>query len=436
MTTSRNAAWVERSKRKWVQALKDNLRERLPAPELMVALLTLFKPSSYPDEVEELDAYGKNALERVIQHFCSSDSQTVKVYLGRDDSVMEKTVKLFDAEALRRDFSSLKTFVFDRKGKMKREEKLIHVCAVPVENESDSDSDEQLFEFTRGKKGKRRQKQMVTVAYQAGDIIRDWLSSEAFVFTHPNITGIAQIYSILTVHSADCERGVSALKRIQTAFRNRLKQDTLEMLMYIKLNGPAPREFNFDHAVKLWLHKTRRNIDASRAVTSAQRVEANRLLSFQWGVSRIPPALLTEQEQLAELSEEEVMSEDEPEEDEESVSLSLSDEQDEDEAELEQEEKQKNTAIAFEDRYFGSGTRPVGAKKRPAGKLAHGLEKKSRQVQNAETVAKMVQLEEDEQNEPEAAADGLHDVSDRVGRIRKTPRAGDGTPLGWQTKPT
>ena len=41
----------------------------------------------------------------------------------------------------------------------------------------------------------------------------------------------------------------------------------------------------------------------------------------------------------------------------------------------------------------------------------------------------MVQLEEDEQNEPEAAAEGLHDVSDRVGqcaRWRRTSRTEGG----------
>jgi hypothetical protein len=47
-TADRTRDWLERSRRAWLRALVDNLRARLPHPELLVALHTLFDPQQYP----------------------------------------------------------------------------------------------------------------------------------------------------------------------------------------------------------------------------------------------------------------------------------------------------------------------------------------------------------------------------------------------------
>eukprot|EP00733_Pompholyxophrys_punicea_P001585 Pompholyxophrys_punicea_v1_NODE_844_length_1222_cov_6.458440.p1 type:complete len:110 gc:universal NODE_844_length_1222_cov_6.458440:781-452(-) len=69
------------------------------------------------------------------------------------------------------------------------------------------------------------------------------------------------IYVVLTLQSADCERGFSAMKRIKTATRNRLSNTTLEQLMYISINGPDLKNFDFQKAVATWYSRGVRRID-------------------------------------------------------------------------------------------------------------------------------------------------------------------------------
>ncbi len=47
-TPGRTQPWVEANRRIWVRAIVDNLRARLPNPELLVALQELFDPTQYP----------------------------------------------------------------------------------------------------------------------------------------------------------------------------------------------------------------------------------------------------------------------------------------------------------------------------------------------------------------------------------------------------
>ena len=52
--------------------------------------------------------------------------------------------------------------------------------------------------------------------------------------------------------TADCERGFSAVKRIKTVLRNRLKTQTLDCLMRISVEGPELENFNFENAATVW----------------------------------------------------------------------------------------------------------------------------------------------------------------------------------------
>ena len=64
---------------------------------------------------------------------------------------------------------------------------------------------------------------------------------------------------VLPIATADCERGFSAMNRIKTVPRNRLKTSTLEQLMYISIEGPTADKFDFDKAADKWggLHQRR-----------------------------------------------------------------------------------------------------------------------------------------------------------------------------------
>ena len=64
---------------------------------------------------------------------------------------------------------------------------------------------------------------------------------------------------MLPIATADCERGFSAMNRIKTVPRNRLKTNTLEQLMFISIEGPSPDKFDFGRAADKWgeLHHRR-----------------------------------------------------------------------------------------------------------------------------------------------------------------------------------
>jgi len=61
------------------------------------------------------------------------------------------------------------------------------------------------------------------------------------------------------VHTADCERGVSAQNIVKTAHRNRLSPSTVDDMLTIKLEGGDSKDFDFQAALKHWRDaKTRR----------------------------------------------------------------------------------------------------------------------------------------------------------------------------------
>ena len=57
---------------------------------------------------------------------------------------------------------------------------------------------------------------------------------------------------LLPIATADCERSFSAMNRIKTTPRNRLKTSTLEQLMIISIEGPPEEEFDFSAAAEKW----------------------------------------------------------------------------------------------------------------------------------------------------------------------------------------
>ena len=77
---------------------------------------------------------------------------------------------------------------------------------------------------------------------------------------YPSFAKLSLVALILPVSIADCERGYSTLKRIKTAPRNRLKTQTLDMLIQISSEGPEITKFNFENAATVWGSKTNSKI--------------------------------------------------------------------------------------------------------------------------------------------------------------------------------
>ena len=84
------------------------------------------------------------------------------------------------------------------------------------------------------------------------------LSKKTASVMFPNLSKLAQIYKTLPPHTADCERAFSKMKLVKSDTRNRMREDTLEKLMRISINGPPPENFPHVEAVKLWAQKRER----------------------------------------------------------------------------------------------------------------------------------------------------------------------------------
>ena len=57
---------------------------------------------------------------------------------------------------------------------------------------------------------------------------------------------------VIPVHTADCERAFSTLKRVKTRLRSTMTNATLNHLLRISIEGPAIDQFDFDKAVSRW----------------------------------------------------------------------------------------------------------------------------------------------------------------------------------------
>lgn len=91
-----------------------------------------------------------------------------------------------------------------------------------------------------------------------GGMVEMLLCQRTLVSMFPNLSVLAKIYKTIPPHTADCERDFSRMKMSKTDLRNRMGEDTLECLMRITISGPAPENYPFLDAVKLWAAKKER----------------------------------------------------------------------------------------------------------------------------------------------------------------------------------
>ena len=264
----RTDAWVVKSKNAWLRALLDNQKSRFPHIPVLAALYALFNPRAMPDDPADLKGYGTDHLETVIAHVTQAESVTVERKQANSDEM--EVVKLFDADRLREQYPLLRSFAHRMKGE--QVEEVVFV-------EADDINEEDLNPFEDVPKKKLVRKTPVSAAH----VVQRWLTNPTLLSLCVDISGLASWYTILTNTSVDCERGVSALKQVHTDLRNRMKQATLEMLLYIKINGPPIEQFDFHAAAKLFVHRQDRRLLVSTLTTPAQRKAAKELAAVLWG---------------------------------------------------------------------------------------------------------------------------------------------------------
>ena len=95
----------------------------------------------------------------------------------------------------------------------------------------------------------------------------------SFCHFFPLLFSLAEPCLSIPVSNAWPERGASALKRVKPRLRNRLKNDMLQALLQVSINGPAVESDAcaniIQSAVDAWNRaKKRRNIQQSRGTAS------------------------------------------------------------------------------------------------------------------------------------------------------------------------
>lgn len=85
----------------------------------------------------------------------------------------------------------------------------------------------------------------------------------------PQVTKLSTIASLIPVSTAECERAFSAMNRIKTELRNRLKTSTLRFLIRISIEGPPLSDFNFERAADIWGGMCNRRLSVGSSSSSS-----------------------------------------------------------------------------------------------------------------------------------------------------------------------
>ena len=95
------------------------------------------------------------------------------------------------------------------------------------------------------------------------DLAKEIVSRKPVQELFPLVTMLYSRAVAFPVSTADCERAFSAMNRIKTDLRGRLKTTTLEKLMFISLEGPDRMDFDYAAATDKWAKLRNRRIFSS-----------------------------------------------------------------------------------------------------------------------------------------------------------------------------
>ena len=78
------------------------------------------------------------------------------------------------------------------------------------------------------------------------------LFSDSLKEKFKNILMLVEIILVIPTSSAICERGFSAMARIKSDWRAKLKPEMLDRLMAIAVSGPPVEQYKCDRAINIW----------------------------------------------------------------------------------------------------------------------------------------------------------------------------------------
>ena len=184
---------------KYINALKSNIDKRFADSSEVIASFSIFDPLAIPEaENTDFKEYGVKEVNILVTHFHKGDDGTkVKDQLLTEWSSMKYHLK---------DVVKPKVPSDIREGKGK------------------STSTEWCLNYL--------------------------LSLSVYRQFFPRLTFIAEVAASLPVTNAWPERGASALKNIKTKHRNRIKNDMLEALLHVSVNGPDSNSVGAEKIVK------------------------------------------------------------------------------------------------------------------------------------------------------------------------------------------
>ena len=99
-------------------------------------------------------------------------------------------------------------------------------------------------EFRSEWEGFKRLMDVTYSHFSMRQMLRHLCTNSSLMDMFPNLSKLATIAALVPVSTAECERSFSAMNRIKTELRNRLKTTTLSCLMRISIEGPSVSDFD------------------------------------------------------------------------------------------------------------------------------------------------------------------------------------------------
>lgn len=263
-TSKRDDAWILRCSRVWLRALLANLEARFPKIPLLCALFHLFNVRALElnraatQTVLSSSNYGEKQLQIVLAH------------------VHQLKGNPFDTVELVHEWRSFRPFLWKHRN-TPASSAGPSVATDPVA----ADEDPRWAEVPKAAPNASEPSEPTPPL--AADFIRGFLSDPSFVEAWPLMARLAVWYTTLVTNTADVERGVSILNLTHTDLRNRLKQSTLEALMYIKRNGPSIEEFDFDACARYHASRGMRAVRATSTAEQREEASAMEKIRASWG---------------------------------------------------------------------------------------------------------------------------------------------------------
>lgn len=202
---------------KYIDALKENITNRFDGSIEVLTAFRVFDPMSVPDKKDPgFKEYGLSDIEVLADHF-------YQVHDSEEKNIMK--------EELTCEWAKFKYNLLELKKQIPTEvTKTKTLCKSKTPTEW-------ILEFMMRMKS---------------------------TYQHfcPSLLHLAEICLSMPVSNAWPERGASAIKRIKTRLRSTLKNDMLESLLHISINGPSTNDCHdlVKEATKQWLAKPRRKL--------------------------------------------------------------------------------------------------------------------------------------------------------------------------------